>query len=214
MTDDVGRVLPQGTGTPVTIPGPIFAAAVDTFLAGQRLDMRSLARRVGVGRATLYCRAGNREQLLDQVLWWRARRLIADQVRASAHMTGTDRLTAVVGGVVRAIGADRPVRMFLESEPEIALRVLTGSRSMVHQGMAAALENLIGLERGRGEFDASLDTPTLAFAIVRVADGFLYSNVIADRASGMGRAVIAIEALLRGLDVVHRTSVIAGRRER
>ena len=213
MTDDVGRVLPQGTGPPVTVPGPIFAAAVDTFLAGQRLDMQSLARRVGVGRATLYRRAGNREQLLDQVLWWRARRLIAGQVRASAHMTGTDRLTAVVGGVVRAIGADRPVRMFLESEPETALRVLTGSHSTVHQGMAAALENLIDLERGRGAFDASLDTPTLAYAIVRVADGFLYTDVIADRASGMGRAVIAIEALLRGLDVVHRTPVTAGRRE-
>ena len=68
MMDDVARVLPQGTGAPVAIPGPIFAAAVDTFLAGQRLDMRSLARRVGVGRATLYRRAGNREQLLDQVL--------------------------------------------------------------------------------------------------------------------------------------------------
>jgi Tetracyclin repressor-like, C-terminal domain len=202
MTDDVGRVLPQGTGTPVTIPGPIFAAAVDTFLAGQRLDMRSLARR-----------AGNREQLLDQVLWWRARRLLAGQVRASTHLTGTDRLIAVVGGVVRAIGADRPVRMFLESEPETALRVLTGSRSTVHQGMATALENLIDLERGRGAFDASMDTPTLAFAIVRVADGFLYSDVIADRASGMGRAVIAIEALLRGLDLVHRTPVTAGRRE-
>jgi AcrR family transcriptional regulator len=83
MTDDVGRVLPQGTGTPVTIPGPIFAAAVHTFVAGQRLDMRSLARRIGVARATLYRRAGNREQLLDHVLWWRARRLLADQVRAS-----------------------------------------------------------------------------------------------------------------------------------
>jgi AcrR family transcriptional regulator len=213
MTDDVGRVLPQGTGTPVTIPGLIFAAAVDTFVAGQRLDMRSLARRAGVGRATLYRRVGNREQLLDQVLWWRARRLIAGQVRASAHLTGTDRLTAVVGGVVRAIGSDRPVLMFLESEPETALRVLTGSRSTVHQGMAAALENLIDLERERGAFDASLDTPTLAFAIVRVADGFLYSDVIADRASGMGRAVIAIEALLRGLDVVHRTPVTAGRRQ-
>jgi AcrR family transcriptional regulator len=213
MTDDVGKVLPQGTGTPVTIPGPIFAAAVDTFLAGQRLDMRLLAQRAGVARATLYRRAGNREQLLDQVLWWRARRLLAGQVRASTHLTGTDRLIAVVGGVVRAIGADRPVRMFLESEPETALRVLTGSRSTVHQGMATALENLIDLERGRGAFDASLDTPTLAFAIVRVADGFLYSDVVADRASGMGRAVIAIEALLRGLDLVHRTPVTAGRRE-
>jgi AcrR family transcriptional regulator len=213
MTDDVARVLPQGTGTPVTIPGPIFAAAVDTFVTGQRLDMRSLARRVGVARATLYRRAGNREQLLEQVLWWRARRLLARQVRASAHLTGTDRLTAVVGGVLRAIGADRPVRMFLESEPETALRVLTASRSTVHRGMAAALENLIDAERSRGAFDASLDTPTLAFAIVRVADGFLYSDVIADRASGVGRAIIVIEALLRGLDLVHRTPVTAGLRD-
>jgi AcrR family transcriptional regulator len=213
MIDDVARVLPQGTGMPATIPGPIFAAAVDTFVTGQRLDMRSLARRVGVARATLYRRAGNREQLLEQVLWWRARRLLADQVRASAHRAGTDRLSAVVGGVLRAIGADRPVRMFLESEPETALRVLTGSRSTVHRGMAAALENLIDAERSRGAFDASLDTPTLAFAIVRVADGFLYSDVIADRASGAGRAIIVIEALLRGLDLVHRTPVTAGLRE-
>ena len=200
MTDDVGRVLPEGTGAPATIPGPIFAAAVDTFVAGQRLDMRSLARRVGVARATLYRRAGNREQLLDQVLWWRARHLLADQVRASAHLNGTDRLTAVIAGVLRGIGADRPVRMFLESDPETALRVMTGTRSTVHQGMAAVLENLIDLERGRGAFDASLDTPTLAFAIIRVADGFLYSDVIADRAPGIDRATTVIEALLVGLD--------------
>src|SRR5215467_2044485 len=155
MTDDVGRVIPEGTRTPATIPGPIFAAAVDTFVAGQRLDMRSLARRVGVARATLYRRVGNRELLLDQVLWWQARRLLADQVRASAHLTGTDRLTAVIGGVLRAIGADRPVRMFLESDPETAMRVMTGRRSTVHQGMAAALENLIDLERDRGAFEPS-----------------------------------------------------------
>ena len=123
---DVQAVLPQGTQPPAMVPGPIFAAAVDTFVAGQRLDMRSLARRIGVARATLYRRVGNREQLLDQVLWWRARRLLADQVRASADLTGTDRLTAVIGGVLRAIGADRPVRMFLESDPETALRLLTG----------------------------------------------------------------------------------------
>jgi AcrR family transcriptional regulator len=210
---DVQAVLPQGTQPPAMVPAHIFAAAVDTFVAGQRLDMRSLARRIGVARATLYRRVGNREQLLDQVLWWRARRLLADQVRASADLTGTDRLTAVVAGVLRVISADRPVRMFLESDPETALRVLTGSRSTVHQGMAAALENLIDLERGRGAFDASLDTPTLAFAIVRVADGFLYPDVIADRASAVGRAAMVIEALLRGLDLAHRTPVTAGRRE-
>ena len=189
------------------VPGPIFAAAVDMFVAGQRLDMRSLARRIGVARATLYRRAGNREQLLDQVLWWRARRLLADQLRASSDVTGTDRLTAVIAGVLHAIGADRPVRMFLESDPETALRLLTGPRSAVHQGMAKALENLIDLERGRGAFDARLDTPTLAFAIVRVSEGFLYSDVIADRPPDIGRAVTVIEALIRGLDLVQRATV-------
>src|SRR5579864_8874333 len=198
MTTDVQAVLPQGTQPPAMVPAHIFAAAVDTFVAGQRLDMRSLARRVGVARATLYRRVGNREQLLDQVLWWRARLLLADQVRASAHLTGTDRLTAVIGGVLRAIGTDRPVRMFLESDPETALRVLTGSNSAVHQGMAAALENLIDLERGRDAFDASLDTPTLAYAIVRIAEGFLYADVIADRSPDIARATTVIEALLRG----------------
>ena len=205
--DEIRIVLPEGTRVPATVPAHIFAAAVDTFVSGQRLDMRSLARRIGVARATLYRRVGNREQLLDQVLWWRARRLLAEQVRASESLTGTERLTALIGGVLSAIGADRPLRIFLESDPETALRILTGRRSAVHQGMAASLENLIDLERGRGSFDTSLDTPTLAYAIVRVSEGFLYADVIADRAPDIGRAVTVIEALLRGLDLVNRAPV-------
>jgi AcrR family transcriptional regulator len=47
--------------TPGHIPPEIVAAAADVFVAEQRLDMRSLARRLGVARATLYRRAGNRE---------------------------------------------------------------------------------------------------------------------------------------------------------
>jgi hypothetical protein len=77
--------------------------------------------------------------------------------------------------------------------------------------MAQALENLIDLERGRGAFEARLDTATLAFAIVRVSEGFLYSDVIADRAPGIApnidRAVTVIEALIRGLE---RTPATAG----
>ena len=205
--DDAQAVLPGGAAVPAGIPAEIFAAAVDTFVAGQRLDMRSLARRLGVARATLYRRVGNREHLLDELLWWRARRLLVDQVQATAALAGTKRLVAVIGGVLRAIARDRPLRAFLESDPETALRLLTGRGSTVHRGMAEALENLIDLERTRGAFEASLDTATLAFAIVRVSEGFLYSGVIADRAPDIGRAVTVIEALLRGLDLVNRAPV-------
>jgi AcrR family transcriptional regulator len=198
--DDARVVLPSGAAAPAGIPAEIFAVAVDTFAAGQRLDMRSLARRLGVGRATLYRRAGNRERLLDELLWWRARRLLVDQVQASAELAGTERLVAVIGGVLRAVARDRPLRAFLESDPETALRLLTGSRSTVHRGMATALAKLIDLERERGGFDTSLDTPTLAYAITRISEGFLYADVIADRAPDVDRARTVIEALLTGLD--------------
>jgi hypothetical protein len=79
------------------------------------------------------------------------------------------------------------------------LRLLTGTGSAVHAGTVGALENLIDLERRHGSFDASLDTPTLAYAIVRLSEGFLYADVIADRAPDIDRAITLIEALLLGL---------------
>jgi AcrR family transcriptional regulator len=208
--DDVRAVVPEGIAAPSTVPAEIFTAAVDAYVSGQRLDMQSLARRAGVGRATLYRRVGNREQLLDEVVWWRARRLLADQVQATEALTGVPRITAVIGGVLGAIERDKPLRAFLESDPEAALRILTGIRSTVQKGMTGALENLIDLERRRGAFAADLDTRTLAYAIVRICEGFLYADVIADRSADIGRAITVIEALLLGLDLVKRPGASGG----
>ena len=203
--DDARAVVPAGTTPPGRIPAEIFASAADAYASGQRLDMQSLARRAGVGRATLYRRVGNREQLLDEVIWWRARRMLVAQVRATAALAGVARIAAVIGGVLGAVERDEPLRAFLESDPEAAMRILTGTRSTVHRGMARALENLIELERGRGTFEADLDTATLAYAIVRICEGFLYADVIADRSPDIRRAITVIEALLLGLDLVRRS---------
>ena len=208
--DDARAVVPEGIAAPAKIPAEIFASAVDAYVSGQRLDMQSLARRASVGRATLYRRVGNREQLLDEVIWWRARRLLVEQVQATTALAGVARIAAVIGGVLGAVERDEPVRAFLESDPEAAMRILTGTRSTVHRGMARALENLIELERGRGTFEADLDTPTLAYAIVRICEGFLYADVIADRSPDIGRAITVIEALLLGLDLVRRSPAPRG----
>jgi hypothetical protein len=200
VRDDVCAVLPEGTAPPRGVPAGMFAAAVDAYLARRRLDMQSLARDLGVGRATLYRRAGNREQLLDEVIWWRGRRMVASQLLATAHLRGVARIAAVVGGALRAIEDDRPLHAFIESEPDAALRILTGSRSVAGHGMATALANLIELERDRGAFNADLDTASLAFAIIRISEGFLYADIIADRSPDIGRAITVIRALLLGLD--------------
>jgi AcrR family transcriptional regulator len=207
--DDAQAVVPEGVAAPARIPAAIFTSAVDAYVSGQRLDMQSVARQARVGRATLYRRAGNRERLLDEVVWWRARRLLVGQVQATAALTGVARITAVIAGVLRAAERDKPLRVFLESDPEVAMRVLTGARSTVHRGMSAALENLIDLERGRRAYEAGLDTPTLAYAITRICEGFLYADVIADRPRDTGRAVMVIEALLLGLERARRSPAAA-----
>jgi AcrR family transcriptional regulator len=201
---DIDRVVPQGIAPPESIPTEVFRAAVESYVAGQRLDMQALARRLGLGRATLYRRAGNREQVLDEVVWWRSRHALVDAMQRSAKQRGVHRIVAVVGGVMRAVERDTALRAFLATDPEAALRILTGSRSTVSQGMAAALENVIDLETERGHFVSDLDTPTLAYAIVRIAEGFLYADVIADRAPDIDRAITVIEALLNGLDTAQR----------
>jgi AcrR family transcriptional regulator len=196
--------VPEGIAPPPSIPPQVFAAAAEAYAAGQRLDMLALCRRLGISRATLYRRAGNREQLLDQVLWWRARHTLAEQANATAGRCGAARIVEAIGGVLAAIERDKALRALLESDPETALRLLTGTRSAVQQGMVAALERLIDLERGRGAFAAGLDTPTLAYAIVRIAEGFLYADVVADRTPDIDRAITLIAALLRGLDQTPR----------
>jgi AcrR family transcriptional regulator len=202
--DDVIVVVPEGTAAPGSIPADVFAAAASVFAAGRRLDMQSLARRLGVARATLYRRAGNRERLLDEVLWWRGRRMLAVQVRATRERDGVTRITAVIVGVLRSIERDQALRAFVEADPEGALRILTGTRSTVQRGMSRALENLIDLERARGAFVTDLDTPTLAYAIMRICEAFLYADLIADRKRDIHRAATVIEALLAGLDLGDR----------
>jgi AcrR family transcriptional regulator len=200
VRDDVRVVLPAGTAPPAGVPPQMFAAAAHAYASGRRLDMQSLARRLGVGRATLYRRAGNREDLLDEVIWWRARRVVAVQLAVTSGLSGASRIGAVVGGVLRGIEADRPLRAFIESDPDTAMRILTGRRSVTAAGVTATLERLIDLERSRGCFDAELDTSALAYAIMRISEGFLYADVLASRAPDSARAVTVIRALLAGLD--------------
>ncbi|MEO8889413.1 MAG: QsdR family transcriptional regulator [Jatrophihabitantaceae bacterium] len=199
---DASLVVPSGVAPPASIPADVFTAALRAYLSGQKLDMRALARRLGVGRSTLYRRAGNREQLLDEVIWWRSRRALTAAVASSAALRGVPRVVAVVNTVLRGAIDDGALHAFLDSEPGAALRILTGARSTVQQGMTRTLENLIDLEVARGHLRLGLDTPTLTYAIVRISEGFLYSDIIADRTPDVERASTVIAALLRGLDSI------------
>src|SRR5260370_37903702 len=105
--------------------------------------MQSLARRAGVGRATLYRRVGKREQLLDEVVWWRARRLVVEQVQATAAQAGVARIAAVIGGGPGAGGRGRPVRAVLAGGPSAASGTPAGAATAAGEGMAGRRGEII-----------------------------------------------------------------------
>jgi AcrR family transcriptional regulator len=194
---DLPTILPEGVEPPEELDRAIFDAATQTFLGCRRLDMRGLATELGIGRATLYRRAGSRDRLLGEVVWYLTRIAIARSLPGTERMKGADRVRTVVERFMRDVHSQPALRRFLEAEPEAALRILTSKHAGVQQGIVTAIERLIGLEEERGHMRTSLDHPTLAYVIVRIGESFLYGDVIADNEPNVDRAVDVINRLLR-----------------
>jgi AcrR family transcriptional regulator len=199
-TDDHAWVVPEGTEPPPSVPASVFEAAVAAYRAGQRLDMQQLAVSLGVSRATLYRRTGNRESLMAEVIWWDGRRSIIDAIRRTDALTGVERVVEVTRLVLTNSIRSLPLQRFLEADPEGALRVLTGGRGGVQDRYIDCFERLFELEAARGHLSLAIDTSSLTFAMIRIAEGFLYADVIADRRRDVGDAVAIIDGLLHGLD--------------
>lgn len=191
------QLIAGGTRPPDEVPADIFGAALGTFLGPHRLDMRALAAELGIGRATLYRRAGNRDELLGQVVWYLTRRALAPAIDSAAGLEGRERVIAIVDHFMRSVHDQPALRRFVEEEPEAALRILTSKNGPVQRGIVEALERLLADEQGRGALRLTIDRDTLAYVIVRIGESFLYADVIADNEPDVARAVDVIERLLR-----------------
>lgn len=191
------ELVPGGLEPPPEIPKEIFQAALRIFLEQRRLDMRALAADLGIGRATLYRKVGNRDRLLGEVIWYLARRALAGAARAGEGRRGAERVVATVEAFMKFAHAQPDLRRLLEAEPEAALRILTSKEGPVQPGIVQALERLLADEEAAGHLRLTIDRATLAFIIVRVGESFLYADVIADLEPDVGTAVEMVRRLLR-----------------
>ena len=190
-------LIPEGTAPPESIPPEIFQAALSTFMEQRRLDMRALAADLGMGRATLYRRVGNRDRLLGEVIWYLTRRALVAALEQAGDRTGADRVIAVADAFMSFVHAQPDLERLLDAEPEAALRILTSKQGPVQQGIVDVLERLLAQEEERGNLRLSIDRATLAYVIVRVGESFLYADVIADNEPDVRAAVDVVARLLR-----------------
>jgi AcrR family transcriptional regulator len=157
--------------------------------------MGALAKELGVSRATLYSWVGTRERLIGEVIWSFA----ADGVRQSREAAtgrGPDYVVDVFERFIRLNARFEPLRRFIEQDPELALRVLTSKNGPVQARMIAVSRELLDEQIDAGALTPALDPDALAYTIVRIAESFLYSDVIAGSEPDIEQAVEVVRVLL------------------
>ncbi len=194
-------LVPGGSAPPATIPPEVFRQALATFTAGKRLDMGALAEDLGWSRATLYRKAPPREELVGEVVWFLARHALIGAIESSKRLKGGKRIAAGAERFLSFVGEQPAFQRFIAEEPDLALRVLTSKHGPVQAGMTGATEALLNEEARRGNLKLLEDARTLAYAIVRIGEGFLYADALIDEEPDPGRAGRVIGLLLEPLNV-------------
>ncbi|WCB94053.1 hypothetical protein DSM104299_02781 [Baekduia alba] len=164
-----------------------FLLARRKFLAGERVDMTSLAAELGVNRVTLYRWVGSREQLLVEVVWSLARRTLDDLV--AADRGGPGRQVRILMAFLEATLAHPGMQRWLSEEGESAMRLLTRHDTDFQPRLIAAVEELID--------PADPDRREVAYALVRVIESYTYLDLITGERPEAGRAEPIFRRLLQ-----------------
>jgi AcrR family transcriptional regulator len=174
----MGAATEAKRGRPATAsPDEVFEAVRRQYMAGTRVDLTVVARSLGLGRATIYRWFGSREQLLGLVIADELEALVSRK-RREVRRRGGGGLLEVFDRINRSLAHSTALRRFLEQERAGAMRLLTSGTGVVQPRAVACVTALISAEVAAGRYDPAADPETLAYAIVRLAEAFLYNDAV------------------------------------
>jgi AcrR family transcriptional regulator len=161
----------------------VVRAAAAWIAAGRRVDLQLLGAELGISRATLHRKVGNRDSLLGQALRYRALLSLEQAEREWERGGGLHELrsASVVMAFNALVAGDAGLRRLLDEEPMTAVRVLTDGRGHVQPAVVAAFEELFARDERDGALRPVVPRAHLAYAVVRLGESFLYADVVADR---------------------------------
>jgi AcrR family transcriptional regulator len=175
----------------------VLALATQRYLHGQRVDVQAIAAQLGLGRTTMYRWFHSRDELIGEVIVRAAEPLLAE-ARSAARGDGAEVLLDTFDRFNRGIAASPAVRQFVERERDAALRVLTSSSGYVQPRVVAMITALIAHEVDTGSFEPPTEPATLGYAIVRLAEAFLYNDAAAGIEGDVDR-LREVQAAMLGL---------------
>jgi AcrR family transcriptional regulator len=176
--DVTAAQAPRRGRRPAASRDDVLDAALHRYLRGERIDVLALAGELGVGRTTIYRWFGSREQLLGDVVA-RAAETVLERVRAEGKGSGGPLLLDIFDRFNRALADAPALRAFLEQERDTALRIINSSGGVVTPRMVERIAEIIEEQVSAGAYRPPVEIETLAYAIVRLAEAFIFNDAAA-----------------------------------
>lgn len=175
----------------------VLDAALYRYLRGRRVDVQAIAVELGLGRSTIYRWFGSRDGLIGEAIV-AAAVPVFEEVCASAHGVGASALLDIFDRFNRRLADAPALRQFLEHERDAALRIITSSGGNVQPRMVEMICRVIDEEIAAGRYDPPVEPADLAYAIVRLAEAYLFNDAIAGMRGDVDR-LRNVEAALLGV---------------
>lgn len=188
----------KGPGRPAAASREdVFEAATSRYLDGQRVDVQAIATELGLGRTTIYRWFGSREKLIGAVL-----NRLAEQTLSAARKgtsgKGGPGLLETFDRYNRAVADAPALRAFVEEEHEAALRIIASGAGPVQPHVVGLIAALIEEEVESGSYEATIEPATLAYAVVRLGEAFLFNDAVAGIRGDIDR-LREVQAALLGI---------------
>ena len=175
----------------------VLELATHRYLRGRRVDVHEIAAELGLGRTTIYRWFGSRDGLIGEVIWRTAQPLLADARRAHDG-GGGEGLLETFDRFNRALAEAPALRRFVEQEREAAVRVVVSGAGAVQPRIVSMITELIAAEVNAGRYRPTVEPATLGYAIVRLAEAFLFNDAAAGLRGDVDR-LREVQAALLGV---------------
>jgi AcrR family transcriptional regulator len=175
----------------------VIDAGVYRYLRGERVDVQAIAAEIGVGRATVYRWFGSRDNLLGEVVI-RATEPVLAEARAGQEGKGGAGLLETFDRFNRALADAPALQSFVEQERDAALRLIASGAGIVQPRIVELITAMITEEAEAGRYEAPVEPAILGYAIVKLAQAFLFNDTIAGIRGDVDR-LREVEAALLGV---------------
>jgi len=143
----------------------ILEVAKEVFMRdGDAASLDDIARRSGIGNATLYRHFPTRDDLIEAVYRSEVEKLAAAQQRFAATMPPLEALRAWMLLFIDHVAQKKLIIAAMDAVPGGSARLLEGSRSLIHTAFVAAIQRAIA----SGDLRSDTDPNDIIRALVGV----------------------------------------------